>query len=136
MNRKDRTYWIMLAAGVISLVVAVFMGAWELDPPPRLANFLTGFGCSYIVMAALMIWRRRDPAVRKQLDVEAYDERNISIRIRSGNIAYYVMEAYLFILIMYNVANDNRLLVQILASIAFIGAITQSLAYVYYKNKT
>jgi len=101
---RVRIGWIILAVGVVIGMIGIFL---ELRGSnlPFAAAIVTGWGILGVGTGIGVIVRYRaalrgDQAARR-LTVEELDERNVSIRARAGNRAYWASTALVFMGLMW-----------------------------------
>jgi ABC-type uncharacterized transport system permease subunit len=96
--------WMFLSAGVFVAVVGIFSELQFSDLPYNfriitgLGILLAGIGVGYLVRYRVAL---NDEQSARRLTVEELDERNVLIRSRAGNRAYWVSTALIFTGLMW-----------------------------------
>lgn len=93
MRTKTKVYLIYAIAGMIVMLVSMLLG----DNIPKIwQGVLTGLGGGAFGMGAALFtfgrWEESQPEVMKQNEIEAKDERNLTIRYRAQALSGLVMQ--------------------------------------------
>ena len=99
IKSKIRMGWMFLAAGALVAVVGIFTEIQYADLPYNfriitgLGILLAGVGVGYLVRYKAAL---KDSPSARRLTVEDRDERNVLLRSRAGNRAYWVSTAFIY----------------------------------------
>lgn len=93
MNKKSLFYLIIGIFGIALIVLAIVMND---KVPDAVDGSLMGVGAGLtglgISMWRFFRWIKKDPARRKQYEIESNDERNVIIKFRAKAIAGEVLQ--------------------------------------------
>lgn len=104
ISTRIRLGWMFLAAGIFIASVGIFAELQYADLPYNL-RIITGLGILFIGSGVGYMLRYRaalkDEQSARRLNIEERDERDVLIRARAGNRAYWVSAVFLYIGLMW-----------------------------------
>ena len=104
ISTRIRLGWILLSAGAFVGLVGIFFELKYSNLPNNfriitgLGILLVGIGIGYLVRYTA---GRKDEPTARRVYVEERDERNVLIRLRAGNRAYWVSAALIYTGLMW-----------------------------------
>lgn len=110
VSSKMKWGWVMLAIGVLSGITGVLMQT-RFAAEPFNFRIITGVGIFLIGIGAakLMYYRTmmKNDADARRIKAEQHDERNVFIRSRAGNRAFWFAMILVYALLMWESFSSN-----------------------------
>lgn len=137
MRRKTKIYLIYAIAGMIVMVVSLLL---EDSIPKVCQGVLTGLGGGAFGMGAALFtfgrWEESQPEIMKQNEIEAKDERNLTIRYRAQALSGMILQWIVLIAAWVCILVDGPIWVTLTAVGIFIAKNVLELVLIgYYQQK-
>ncbi len=122
MKRGKLLYNALIAVGVCLLAAALLLRSVPI--PNSVGGMLIGVGSGLFAMGTanrLMIhWEEKDPAQMKRSEIEANDERNVTIRRRAQAVSGEILQWAVMAAAWFSIALGAPLWVTLLAVSVFV----------------